>query len=121
MTGRRFEDTVSDWMKVLVPVMVAICMTLGAAIWQQSSTITRLETVSENRTLILHTFEKEDKALREEIKQLSNEIESIKTEARASMNTQEKVLNVVDRLSTTLNRLEVAMGKLETKLEYKIK
>lgn len=118
--SRRTEDSASSWMKVIIPAMLAVCMTLGGALWQQSSTLTAVKTTSDERVLVIDGFKKEDKELRQEIRELSSEVASIKSEVRTSMNTQDKVLDVVDRLSSTLGRLEVAMGKLETKLEYRI-
>lgn len=118
--SRQVEGAISGWMKVLIPVMVATCLTLSGALWHQSSTVTAIKTTLDQRTQVIKDFKAEDKELRDEIKELRSELNSMRSDVSMHSSTQGKVLEVVDRLSITLSRLEVAMGKLETKLEYRL-
>lgn len=119
MSGR-VEGAITGWMKVLIPVMVATCLTLSGALWHQSSTVTAVKTTLDQRTQVIQDFKAEDRELRREIKELRSEVSVMRSEVNMYTSTQDKVLNVVDRLSVTLSRLEIAMGKLETKLEYRL-
>lgn len=113
------ESNLSKWAKVLIPSLLAVCLTLGAAIWNQSGIISSNKQTIEQRTLTIQEFKDTDRKLEGEITELRNTVGELKTELKLVDSTQGKVLDVVDRLSLTLGRLEVAMGKLETRLEYR--
>jgi len=118
-TGNNNTETiVGKWMKALIPVFVTIIITLGTALWYQSSNVTALEIVVEHRGALIADLKKEDDRVKKEVQELREGISELRGEIKMVNNTQDKVIDVVDRLSTTLGRLEVAMGKLETKLEF---
>lgn len=115
------ESVASGWAKVMIPLLVTVCMALGTALWNQSSTVTSLESTVSQHVSIIDDFKREDVYVRAELSELRENLGSVKADLRIMTGTQDKVLDVVDRLSTTLGRLEIAMGKLETKLEYRNK
>jgi chromosome segregation ATPase len=106
------------WVSILLPIFVTVCLSLGAALWYQSSTVTSLETIIGQRALLIEDFKTEDSRINTEIVALKRDLAELRTEIRLVESNQNKVLDVIGRLATTLGRLEVAMGKLETKLEY---
>lgn len=115
------ESSITGWMKVLIPIIVAACISLTGVFVSQSSKVASMETTLNNRTATIADLKSKDAELDSDINALKAELNEIRLEIRATSGSQERVLELVDRLSTTLVKLEVAMGKLETKLEYNSK